>query len=81
MQLPELVEVEGAQPGAHRGRQDPQHDGDEQDVQGRPELHQQRHPGGEQERDERDEAANWLFLAEKPIVSWKTGRLFSQCTG
>ena len=44
----------GPSAGAHRRRENPQDHDDEQDVQGCPELDQERHPGGEQERDERD---------------------------
>ena len=54
MELPELVEVEGAEPGTHRGREHTQHDDDEQDIQGRPELDEERYPCGEEEGGERD---------------------------
>ncbi len=54
MQLAELVEVEGPERAVHRRREHPQHDDDEQDVEGRAELDDERHSGGEQEGDERD---------------------------
>jgi len=65
VQLPELVEVEGAEPGAHRRREHPQDDDDEQDIQGRPELDQERHAGGEQERGERDP----LSISSSPVIA------------
>ena len=54
MQLSELVKIERPERAMHRQCEHPEHDDDQEDIEGCAELDDERHAGGQQEREECD---------------------------